>query len=196
MKYKTKVIMILSMVLGISLICTGTVILASSLEMFMFVESLQVEEFKPDDVDSYAVDVLDGGARTASIYIRAEHPIPQTLNVPVLVSIWHGTGETEIDTLFLKFSVETGFIEVYLEVPEGSWLPIRFHQSSDGKGAIFETDDLGILGSGTVTLRFLLKPWHKQQSFDFEVKFSMHKKAFLQLTRQEVWAHTEIPILT
>lgn len=161
----------------------------------MFVESLQVEEFEPDEFDSYAADVLDSGVRIANIYIRAEHPSPQTLNVPVLVSIWHSR-ETEIDSLFLEFSVETGFIEVYLEVPEGSWPPIHFHQSSDGKGAIFEADDLGIQGSGTVTLRFLLKPFSEQQSFDFEVKFSMHKKAFLQLTRQKVWAHTEIQIPT
>ena len=193
MKRKMKVIITISMIFGIALLCASTIILASSLEMFMFVESLQVEEFKPDDDDSYAADVLDSGVRVANIYIRAEHPRPQTLDVPVLVSIWHSR-ETELDSLFLKFYGETDFIEIYLEVPGGSWPPIHFQQSSDGKGATLEIHDLGIQGTGTVTLSFLLKPFSEQHSFNFEVKFSMHEKTFIQLTRQEARAYTEIPI--
>jgi len=65
--------------------------------------------------DSYATDILDGGVRVANIHIRAEHPAPQALDVPVLVSIWHSE-ETELDSLFLRFS-GTDYIQVYLEVP-------------------------------------------------------------------------------
>lgn len=192
MKHKMKTIITILMIFGISLLCG--VIFASSSEIFIFTENLQVEEFKSIHEDSYAADILDGGVRVANIYIRAEHPIPQTLDVPVLVSIWHSE-ETELDSLFLKFS-GTNYIQVYLEVPGGSWPSIYFHQTSDGKGAVFKVDDLGFQGTGTVTLRFLLRPFSEQHSFYFEAKFSMHKKAFIQLTRQEVWTHTEIPILT
>ena len=195
MKRKTKVVIILSMVLGVSLVASGFVILASSMEKFIFVESLQVEEFKPQGDDSYVAYVLDGGVRVANIFVRVEYPRPQTLDVPVLVQIWHSE-ETELDSMFLKFFAGTGFIEAYLEVPGGSWPPIYFHQSRDGKGAVLEVDDLGIQGSGTVTLNFLLKAFPEQSSFNFEAKFSMHKKAFMQLTRQEAYAYTEIPFPT
>lgn len=161
----------------------------------MFVESLQVEEFRPDDVDSYVAHVLDNGERVANIFVRAEHPRTQTLDVPVLVSIWHAKN-TELDSLFLKFFGETGFTEAYLEVPGGSWPPVHFHHSLDGKGSTLEIHDLGLQGSGTITLSFLLKASPEQHSFNFEVKFSMHEKALIQLTRQEAWAHTAIPIPT
>ena len=192
MKRKTKFI-ILSIVLGVSLVASGFVILASSLEKFIFVESLQVEEFKPQGDDSYVAYVLDGGVRVANIFVRVEYPRPQTLDVPVLVSIWHSE-ETELDSMFLKFFAGAGFIEAYLEVPGGSWPPIYFHRR-DGKVGL-EVDDLGFQGSGTVTLHFLLKAFPEQPSFNFEAKFSMHKKAFMQLTRQEAYAYTEIPFPT
>ncbi len=192
MKRKMKIVIAILVVIGISLLFG--VIFAASLEMFLFTENLQVEEFKSISDDSYAADISDGGVRVANIYIRAEHPVPQALGMPVLVSIWHSE-ETELDSLFLKFS-GTNYIQVYLEVPGGSWPSINFQQTSDGKGASFEVDDLGLQGTGTVTLEFLLRPFYEQHSFYFEAKFSMHKKAFVQLTRQEVWTYTEIPIPT
>jgi len=195
MKRKTKVVIILSIVLGVSLAASGFVILASGLEKFMFVESLRVEEFEPHGDDSYVAYVLDDGVRVANIFVRVEYPRLQTLDVPVMVQIWHSE-ETELDSLFLKFLAGTGFIEAYLEVPGGSWPPIRFRQSRDGKGTVLEVDDLEIQGSGTVTLNFLLKAFPEQPSFNFEAKFSMHKKAFIQLTRQEAHAYTEIPFPT
>ena len=186
MKRKMKIVIAILVILGISLLCG--VIFASSSEMFIFTENLQVEEFRLiHDDDSYAADILDGGVRVANVYIRAEHPAPQALDVPVLVSIWHSE-ETELDSLFLKFS-GTDYMQVYLEVPGSSWPPIHFHQTDGGKGAVFKVDDLGLQGTGTVTLRFFLRPFSEQHGFYFEAKFSMHKKAFIQLTRQEVWAY-------
>jgi len=192
MKRKMKIVIAILVIIGISLLFG--VIFASSLEMFILTENLQVEEFKPISDDSYAANILDGGVQVADIYIRAEHPAPQAIDAPVLVSIGHSE-ETELDSLFLKFS-GTNYIQVYLEVPSGSWPSIHFQQTSDGKGVVFKVDDLGFQGTGTVTLQFRLTPFSEQQSFHFEAKFSMHKKAFIQLTRQEVWAYTDIPIPT
>lgn len=187
-----KVVIAVLAVLGASLLCG--VVLASSLEMFIFTECLHVEKFKSISEDSHAADILDNGVRVANIYIRVEHPAPQAFDVPVLVSIWHLKG-TELDSLFLKFS-GINYIQIYLEAPRGSWPPIHFRQSSDGKGTVLEVDDLGFQGTGTVTLQFLLRPFSEQHSFHFEAGFSMHKKVFMQLTRQEVLAYTEIPIPT
>lgn len=193
MRRNIKIATAVLVIVGISLLCS--VALASRLEMFIFVENLHVEEFESVNDDSYAAEVLDGGVRVASIYIRAEHPAPQSLDIPVLVSIWHSE-ETELDSLFLKFS-GTDYIQVYLEVPGARpWPSIHFEQTNDGKGVVFNVDDLGLQGTGTVTLHFLLRPFSEQHSFYFEARFSMHKEAFIQLTRQEVWAYNEIPIPT
>jgi len=192
MKREMKFVVAVLLILGISLVLG--VVLVSRLEMFIFTENLHAEEFKSTSDDSYAADILDGGVKVANIYIRAEHPAPQALDVPVLVSIWHSE-ETELDSLFLKF-YGTHYTQVYLEVPGGSWPSIDFRQTSDGKGASLEVDDLGFQGTGTVTLEFLLRSFDEQHSFYFEVKFSMHKKAFAQLTRQKVWTQTEISIPT
>jgi hypothetical protein len=189
MKREMKFVVAVLLILGISSLLS--VVLASSLEMFIFTVNLHAEEFKSTSDDSYAADILDGGVRVANIYISAEHPATQDLDVPVLVSIWH-LEETELDSLFLKF-YGTHYIQVYLEVPGGSWPPINFQRTSDGKGASLEVDDLGFQGTGTVTLEFLLSPFDEQHSFYFEARFSMHKKALVQLTRQEVWTQVEIP---
>jgi hypothetical protein len=192
MRRKNKFIIALSLVLGIFLL--SFVIFTSISENFIFVENLSVEEFRPISSDSYAADVLDNGVRVADIYIRAEYPRPQTLDVPVLVSIWHSE-ETELDSLFLRF-YGSGHFNVYLEAPGGGWPQIHFQRASDSRGVTFEVKDLGFQGTGTVTLQFLLYSFSDQNSFNFEVRFSMHENAFLQFTRQEVWASTEIPIPT
>ena len=191
MERKMKIVIAVLVIVSMSLLCG--VALASSLEMFIFTQNLQVREFELMDDDSYAADVFDGEVRVASIYIHAGRPAPQDLDVPVLVSIWHSQ-ETELDSLFLKFSA-ADYMQVYLEVPGSFGSSIYFYQTvNDGKGAVFKVDDLGLEGTGTVTLRFLLKPFSEQHSFNFEARFSMHKKVFIQLTRQEVWAYAEIPI--
>jgi hypothetical protein len=96
------------------------------------------------------------------------------LLIPVLVSIWNSQ-DTEVDSLFLRF-YGTHCIQVYLEVPGGSWPPINFQRTSDGKGASFEVDDSGVQGTGTVTLYFLPSPVDEQHIFCFEARFSMRKK--------------------
>jgi hypothetical protein len=195
MDVKLKIVIVALVVLGIAV--TSAVVVASTLEMFMFTEYLDVEEFEAVDVDGYAraADVLDQGVRAANIYVRPEPPLPGASGIPVLVAIWH-SGDTEVDYLFLKFS-GTQHIEVYLEAPAGQpWPLTSFHRSSDGKGAEFEVKDLGIQGSGTITLQFILKPFSQQDNFYFEAKFTMHKEAPIQLTRQQVSTYTEIPMPT
>jgi hypothetical protein len=86
-------------------------------------------------------------------------------------------------------------MQTYLEMPEGyPWSPIKFHQDHDGQSIIFEVDDLGFQGSGTVTVNFLIRPWQGQTSFQVEIQYAMHTPAFIQLTHQVVSTQIEIPI--
>ncbi len=195
MDMKLKIVIVALVVFAVAV--TSAVVVASTLEMFMFTENLDVEEFEAVGIDGYAraADVLDQGVRVANIYVRPEPPLLGAFDIPVLVSIWHSE-DTEVDYLFLKFS-GTQQIEVYLEAPAGHpWPLTSFHRSTDGKGAEFEVTDLGIQGSGTITLQFILKPFSNQQSFYFEAKFSMHKEALIQLTRKQASVYAEIPMPT
>lgn len=193
MDVRAKIVLVAVAVFGMAI--TSAVVVASTLEMFIFTENLHVKEFESVDYGDYtrAADVLDHGVRVANIYMRAEPPLTGTFEIPVLVAIWHSE-DTELDYLFLKLS-GTQHIDVYLEAPAGHpWPLTRFQRSCDGKGVVFEVNDLGIQGSGTVTLQFLLKPFSGQSNFHFEAKFSMHKEAFIQLTRQQASTNTEMPM--
>lgn len=187
---KQKVVITLAVLTVVGLSLSGFLFLASRYERFIFTYSLQVGEFKQLYEGAYAADVFDGEEKVANIFIRTERLINQTFDVPVLVSIWHSE-DTELDSLFLKFS-GTNQIQVFMGAPGGSVPP--FHFKEDSKGATVKFDDLGFYGTGTVTLNFFLRFFSDQSSFNFEVEFFMHQKAFLQLSRKEAWASKEIPI--
>lgn len=185
---------VLFVLIAVSVVSLLVVVAVSSLEMFIFTQELSMDGFRQISEDSYATNVTDGGIRVAGIYVRAEHPLPQSIHVPVLVSIWHSQ-DTELDSLFLEFT-GTYFVDAFLEAPGGHpWSHMQFETTPDGKGTFFQVADLGFQGTGTVTLRFLLEAFNEANSFHFEAKFSMHRPAFIQLTRQEALAYTEIPIL-
>jgi hypothetical protein len=195
MDVKLKIAIVALVVFGV--VVTSAVVVASTLEMFIFTENLDVEEFEATGINgnARAADVLDHGARVANIYVRVEPQLPGAFEIPMLVSIWHSE-DTEVDYLFLKIS-GTQHIDVYLEAPAGyPWPLTSFQQSTDGKGAVFEVNDMGIQGTGTVTLQFLMRTFSQQNSFYFEAKFTMHKEAIIQLTRQQASTYTDIPMPT
>lgn len=192
MQRKTKIVLIV--VAAAAVVSLLAISVASSLEMFFFTQNLVVSDFKQIGDDSYSVNVTDGGVRTANIYIRAEHRLPQSVFIPVLVSIWHSQ-DTELDSLLLKFT-GTHFIDAFIEAPGGSpWKGFHFENTPDAKGTYFQIGDLGFQGTGTVTLRFLLTDYYDATSFHFEAQFTMHKYAILQLTKQEAQTQSDIPIL-
>jgi len=176
-------------VAGISFLVTSGI--------FHFRESLHVEGFQRSEEGAYAADILDSrGARVANIYVRVNPRLPTTERVPVMISIWHLEG-TELDSLMLKISGQDFVIPVFLEAPgSSSWPEFHFHLSEDGRGVALDIEDLGLQGSGTVTLNFLLSPSSAQSSFQLEVSLSMHWEGILPLTRQEAWVIDTFPIPT
>lgn len=182
------------------IVCSALVLAAllviftlSSLKVFLFTENLSVEGFRPIGLDANGTDVYQNGVRTSDIYVGTDPVNPQTGLVSMRFSIWH-LDATQLDSLHLGFSA-ANFMQTYLEMPEGyPWSPIKFHQDHDGQSIIFEVDDLGFQGSGTVTVNFLIRPWQGQTSFQVEIQYAMHTPAFIQLTHQVVSTQIEIPI--
>ena len=138
--------------------------------------------------------MFQGDVHVANVHIRFGPLLHQSFDVPVQVSIWH-TEETELDSLSLTLT-GADYIDVYLEAPTASWHPYTFRRAKEGRGAIFHVENLGLHGTGTVVIHFLLKNLSHHSSFDFEARYSLHTKAFLQLTRQELWIYREIPLPT
>jgi len=181
----------------ILLLCFGIVIvysliIASTSERFLFTEHLRVEEYVSDNTGSLSATVFRGDSHVANINIQLGLPFPQSDDIPIQLSIWH-IEEIELDSLSLKL-YGTDYLDVYMEAPSASWPPYTFRRAEDGKGILFQVENLGVLGVGTVVIRFLLTNLPDDQSLYFEATCSMHTKVFLQLTRQELWTYTEIPL--
>jgi hypothetical protein len=191
MQRRVKVVLIVSLALVLTALLA--IVALSSLEIFVFTENLPIEGFRPIGQNANGTDVYQNGVRTSDIYIGADPVNPQTGLIFVRFSVWH-LGNTELDSLYLRFSAANP-MQIYLEMPGGyPWSPIVFHQDRDGKGIIFRVDDLGFQGSGTVTLDFLLRPWQDQTSFLVEIQYMLHTPALIQLTHQAVATQVEIPI--
>ena len=191
MQRRVKIVLVTC--LAFILIAFGVVAALSSLEIFVFTENLQVDGFRSIGDNANATDVYQNGVRISDIYIRTDPVNPQTGLIPAMCSIWH-LENTELDSLQLRFSAVNP-MQMYLQMLGGyPWPSIDFHQGSDGKTIIFGVDDLGVQGSGTVTIEFLIRPWQNQISFQLEVEYTLHVPALLQLTHQAVSTQIEIPI--
>lgn len=194
MSRKLKIILVF--LLAIMVLVPTIIVLASETQRFVFSKSLHVEEFVVDG-NSYYTNVTDSGIRIAGIYIRVEHPPPNSLYIPILVSIWHAE-DTELDQIALKFSMYPDHIAMFLEAPQSSWPKAQFRKTDDGKGVVYSVEDLGFFGTGTVTMNFVMTQFShsisSQNNLQFTVEFSMHRKTFLQLTSLKAYATLDIPI--
>ncbi len=191
MQRRVKVVLIAC--LGLVLAALLVIVSLPSLKVFFFTENLSVEGFRPIGLDANGTDVYQNGVRTSGIYVGTDPVNRQTGLVSMRFSIWH-LETTQLDSLHLRFSA-ANYMQTYLEMPGGyPWSPIKFHQDRDGQSIIFEVDDLGSQGLGTITLDFLIRPWQDQTSFQVEIQYAMHTPAFIQLTHQAVSTQIEIPI--
>ena len=92
----------------------------------------------------------------------------------VRFSLWHRKG-TIVKTLKIKITPDTPS-EIYLLSPPFGWKSVSYHQSRDGLSSVFESEDLGIQGEGTVTLEFLVMGLNsKNVSIYYQVEFSMEE---------------------
>lgn len=172
-----------------------TLVLASETQNFVFSKNLHVGDFVAED-DSHYANVTDGEVRIVGIYVRVEHPPPDSPYIPILVSIWH-TEDTELDSMVLTFSTYPNHMTLYLEAPQSSWPENQFRQTDHTQGIIYSVQDLGLYGTGTVTLNFRMVQFSHDSSennLHFTVEFSMHQKTFLQLTSLRAYAAVYIPV--
>lgn len=176
------------------MILAGLFALAWNSNLIVFTRSLQVNGFEPSGDGDYSADVIDGDVRVANIFVRFPSLVYGGLTrVPMRVSVWHES-DTHLHSLKFVFS-SNDFLSIALEVPDGyPWSSLEFHRTSDMKGVAFHVADLGIQGTGTVTLDFLVEMPSSQQgiNFSFYAQITMQKDAPLAFSQQVAEAQTSI----
>jgi hypothetical protein len=174
-------------------VATPTILVwASETQRFILSKDLHVTDFAPRDVDAYVAYVNDSEAEVAYIYVRVEHPVPNSHRVPIMFSIWH-TEDTELDSLVLKFSTDQYVTSVYTEASSYNWPESRFYR--EGTQTILAINDMGWYGVGTVTLNFILFTDPHSENLGLVIDFSMHYNTFMQLTslKGHTNLYTQIP---
>jgi hypothetical protein len=183
----------LAILLAIAVATPTLLVWASETQRFVLSKELHVTDFVPRDVDAYIAYVNDSKVEVAHIYVRVEHPMPNSHRVPILFSIWH-TEDTELDSLVLRFSTDQYVTSVYTEASSYNWPESRFYR--EGRQTILAVNDMGWFGVGTVTLNFMLFADSHSENLGLIMDFSMHHEAFMQLTSLKGHANLYTPIPT
>ncbi len=125
----------------------------------LFTETLRVGDVEDEGDGSYHIRLYDATGRDIVhlTFISGILPLSGYNLTSVRVSIWHAEA-THIDAL--RFAFEPTILhhplQVYLETPAGgTWNPIVTESTSEHQ--VFQFSDLGVYGTGTVTLTFLLQ---------------------------------------
>lgn len=173
------------------LLFSSLIVWASAYQRFIFTRELHVSDFVPHLNDDYAANVTDSGQELAHLYIRIEPPMVNSNRVPVLFEIWHAEN-TELDSLALRFS--TGLFVTTMQFEATSYTqPLEFRR--DNRAVLFSIKDLGLYGTGTVTLDFTLIKYSNLNELTITADFSMHYESPLQLTalNGHSFLNTQIP---
>ncbi|MCD6530726.1 protease complex subunit PrcB family protein [Candidatus Bathyarchaeota archaeon] len=139
-----------------------------------YTEQLRVGEFRRLGEGAYSVELLDRAERTVGkVYVQLSRQSRVGDRIPLLVSIWH-VEDVELDSLRLVLSGQDFPVKAFLEAPTYTLSKCAFHSTGDGLGAVFEAEDLGIYGDGTVNLKFLLYSI-AEDNLKFKLDISMHR---------------------
>lgn len=175
---------------GSSLLALGLFMLAWNSYLIVTTSSLNVTPFILLHEDGgYAANVTDSrNLDVAHIYVRVPSLVyDSATSIPVLVSIWHEEG-TKLNSLELSFSSDK-ILSMALEVAGGyPGSGLEFHRTSDARGVVFKVPDLGLYGTGTVTVEFLTEFYLDSLDLDVLLRFTMQRDAPLTFSRQIVEA--------
>lgn len=93
--------------------------------------------------------------------LRYDEYRPSVNQLPFRLSTWHRDG-TRLDSLryhLYQADRNPQFSEFYVRTPGGTpWPEMTFERDRTGRGVHLDVPDLGVQGSGTVSLSFLLEP--------------------------------------
>jgi len=171
---------------GSSVLALGLFMLAWNSYLIVSTSSLNVTPFILLHEDGgYAANVTDSrNLDVAHIYVRVPSLVyDSATSIPVLVSIWHEEG-TKLNSLELVFS-SGKILSMALEVAGGyPGSGLEFHRTSDGRGVVFKVPDLGLYGTGTVTVEFLTEFYVDSLDLDVFLHFTMQRDAPLTFSKQ------------
>lgn len=162
----------------------------------LFTETLRVGDVEDKGDGMYIIRVYDksGGDVAHIAFITGMFTLPSQNMTSVRVSIWHKHG-THLDALHVSFtpSILHHPFHVYLETPPGGkWSPIT--TESSGEGQAFRFPDLGLYGSGTLTLDFLIRKWSDLPSITITTQIALHDKTVpIVFTQQQATTALTIP---
>ena len=127
--------------------------------VYLLTETLQVGETEEEGDGNYIIGVYDKlGSDVANIaFITGMVTLPSENMTSIRLSVWHEEG-THLDSLQVSFvpSILHHPFHVYLETPPGGkWTQID--TESSGEKQVFTFPGLGVYGSGTLTLEFLVR---------------------------------------
>jgi len=180
--------------IGVIVVVSALVTLAWNSLQNVSPSYLQVSAFTHQDNGWYSADVLYNNATLAEIGVLDSETVPNGVTeIPVTVSIWH-EGGTDLKSLELIFS-SNSVLSVALSVLEGSpWPTVQFQRTSDGTGVLFNAADLGLMGTATVTLKFLVEMDTAQQSMNYNIYFQLGIQNTGQFTFSNGVAETQLNI--
>jgi hypothetical protein len=126
-------------------------------------EPLTAERVGDEPGDTAVRFVDDAGENVASLSVG--HPDaygPARGPIRFAPSVWHRE-DTHLDRLRYEVRAPPTGAEPYVDVtlktpPGGPWPEVRYGLADDGRTTVFEADELGLIGAGTVTLEFALEP--------------------------------------
>ena len=162
----------------------------------LFTETLRVGDVEDEGEGMYIIRVYDtSGDDVAHVAFTTEmFTLPSQNMTSVRVSIWH-TERTHLDALHVSFtpSILHHPFHVYLETPPGGkWRPITTESSGDRQA--FHFPDLGLYGSGTLTLNFLIRKWSDLPSITITTQIALHDETFpIVFTKQQATTTLTIP---
>jgi len=152
MKKRKKIVLVSITILLIVMVSTTIVVYALDETIDLRPGPVQVEE--QDLTYYYYVPFFDGDNtnKLASVYsgIDGEHNDQNWFRI----SIWHEEN-THLDKLTLTFPNMISDRLLY-RLPGGSWPPMEFGYTVDGKGTVVDIPEFGFTGGGTVNMRFLI----------------------------------------
>lgn len=158
--------------------------------VYLFTETLRVGDVEDEGDGMFIIRIYDtsGGDAVHLAFITGMFTLPSQNMTSVRVSIWHKDG-THLDSLQISFtpSVLHYPFHVYLETPSGGkWSSIT---ESNGERQAFSFPDLGVYGSATVTLNFIVRKGFDLPRITIKTQLTLHDStAPITVTRQQATA--------
>ena len=166
---------------SIILIIASALVFSSGTGNFLFSRDLTVGNFVQNDNGGgyygYTANMTDGSTfvRSVGLFIQSDSSGQYQLTIQIPYQ-----PNYQVDSVKLTFSSVPSVITLYALPLNGEYPTAHFY-TDNNLGVVYEINNLGWYGSGTVTFEFMLKAYQASH-LAMTADISMHKATTLQLT--------------